>query len=294
MVSLRHVIDELRNRPGRAAAVALIAVLLAWTYSSSLAMLVGRWWHESDYVYGFLVAPFAAYLLWERRALAPKTPQSSLWGLAFLGLMGLMRFASAYWQYQLIDPLSLVPCLAGVVLLVWGWPGLRWAWPSIVYLVFMVPLPGFLASMLSQPLQQIGATTSTYLLQTFGIPAVARGTVIGLSHADLGVEEACSGLRMLMLFLAVCTAAALVIDRDPWQRIVLVVSAAPIAVIANVLRITVTGILYETSGAEWAEIVFHDLAGWLMMPLAVILSWLEMGLLDMIFRPADEWQEEWL
>ena len=294
MSDARQVIDKLLERPGRLAIGAALAIALFWSYASSLGMLVYRWWNEPDYVYGFLVVPFAVGLLWMRRDMAPRHSRGSLWGLAFLGLMALMRFASAYLQYQLIDPVSLVPCLAGLTLLTLGWAGLRWAWPAILYLVFMVPLPGFLASLMSQPLQMIGATTSTYFLQTLGIPAVARGTVIGLSHSDLGVEEACSGLRMLMLFLAVCTAAALVMHRDPWQRVILVISAAPIAVIANVLRITITGVLYETSGPEWAEMVFHDLAGWLMMPLAVVLSWLEMGLLAMLFRPAEEWESEWI
>lgn len=289
-----NLLQVVLQKPSRLVAGAAVAAVLGWAYGASLMNLVGRWWNEPDYVYGFLVIPFAVTLLWLRAAQMPKTARGSLWGLPFLGLAAGMRFASAYFQYTLIDPLSLVPCLAGITVLTLGWDGLRWAWPSIVYLVFMVPLPGFLASLLSQPLQLIGASTSTYLLQTFGIPAVARGTVIALSQSDLGVEEACSGLRMLMLFLAVCTAAALVMHRDPWQRVVLVLSSVPIAVIANVLRITITGILYETSGAEWAEIVFHDLAGWLMMPLAVILSWLEMALLSLVFRSGEEWESEWL
>ena len=294
MSSFAKLLDELLRRPGRLLAWATIVAVLVWAYGSSLTGLILRWWNEPDYVYGFLVIPFAVTLLWMRRDRMPQAARGSLWGLAFLGLAAALRFTAAYLQYSLIDPLSLVPCLAGITLLALGWDGLRWAWPAIVYLVFMVPLPGFLASMLSQPLQSVGATTSTYLLQTLGIPAVARGTVIGLSHSDLGVEEACSGLRMLMLFLAVCTAAALVMHRDPWQRAILVFSSVPIAVIANVLRITITGILYETSGPEWAEIVFHDLAGWLMMPLAVVLSWLEMGLLTLLFRPSEEWESEWL
>jgi exosortase len=294
MLSVSQVFEFVRRHPSRVLAAVAVVAVLGWAYGESFAGLVLRWWNEPDYVYGFLVIPFSVALLWLRAAHMPQTAQGSLWGLPLLGLAAAMRFGSAYFQYALIDPLSLVPCLAGITVLALGWQGLRWAWPSIAYLVFMVPLPGFLASMLSQPLQHIGATTSTYLLQTFGIPAVARGTVIALSQSDLGVEEACSGLRMLMLFLAVCTAAALVMHRDPWQRVVLVLSAVPIAVIANVLRITITGILYETSGAEWAEIVFHDLAGWLMMPLAVILSWLEMSILALIFRPGEEWESEWL
>jgi exosortase len=280
-------------RPTRVLGAVAVLAVLGWSYYPAMAVLCGRWWSEQDYVYGFLVPPFAAFLLWYRRELMPEEPiQGNLWGLALLALCAAMRLTAAYLQVPLVDPLSIVPCLAGIVVLTAGWDGLRWTWPAILYLVFMVPLPSTLAVMLSQPLQQIGASTSTYLLQTVGIPAVAHGNVIALRQWDLGVEEACSGLRMLMLFLAVCAAAAMVIRRDPWERAVLVLSSAPIAVIANVIRITVTGILYETAGPELAEALFHDLAGVFMMPLAVILLWIEMIVLSLLFRPSLE--EEWL
>lgn len=280
--------------PPRIAVAAAVALLVLWVYAPSLMMLVARWSTEQDYVYGFLIMPFAGFLLWLRRDLIPEAPfQGSLWGLGFLLVCGAMRIVAAYLQLQLLDPLSLLPCLAGVAVLAMGWEGLRWSWPSILYLVFMIPLPGFMAQLLSQPLQEIGAVTSTYLLQTFGVPASVHGTVISLSRWELGVEEACSGIRMLMLFLAVCVGAAFaMMQRPAWERVVMILSSILIAVIANVIRITVTGILYETTGPEWAEAVFHDLAGWFMMPLAVVLLWLEMLLLSVLFPPQPN--EEWL
>ena len=49
------------------------------------------------------------------------------------------------------------------------------------------------------------------------------------------------------------------------------------------VRITATGVLYTAAGAGWAEAVFHDLSGWLMMPLALGLLWLELQALARIF-----------
>lgn len=293
MALRQHTVLMSRTATARLTGWLVVLGVAIWSFAGTLSGLAGRWWAEPDYVYGFLVPPFALLLLWVRRGLLAEAPlQGNLWGLALLAVCAVLRLAAAYLVIPALDAVSLVPCLAGLVLLALGWGGLRWAWPSVVYLVFMVPLPGRFADLLSQPLQQIGTVTSTYLLQTFQIPAVARGNIIALSRWELGVEEACSGLRMLMLFLAVCVAAAMILQRDPWERVVLVLSAAPIAVIANVLRITLTGILYETTGPEWAEIVFHDLAGWFMMPLAVLLLWGEMLLLAMLFRPSLE--EDWL
>jgi exosortase len=133
---------------------------------------------------------------------------------------------------------------------------------------------------LTDPLQRIATLASTFALQTIGLPALADGNVILLNDVELGIVEACSGLRMLVIFFALSTAVVLVIKRRPWEKALLVASAVPIALVANVTRITVTGVLHETAGREIADAVFHDLAGWLMMPLALGLLWVELKLLS--------------
>jgi len=257
-----------------------VAIALAWSYAAVLLGLVGHWWTTPDYQHCFLVPVVAGYLLWHRRDLLPAAPRAaSSWGLALLAVSAAMRWASEYFYYNTLDPLSLLPCAAGLALLWAGWGGLRWAWPSIVFLVFMIPIPGTVAGWMSQPLQRIGTTLSTYLIQTLGIPAVAQGNVIALSAGSIGVVEACSGLRMLMLFIAVCVCAVLVLPLRPIDKIIVLLSAPPIAVVANVFRITVTAVLHDTVSQELADRVFHDLAGLLMMPLALALVLLETILL---------------
>ena len=121
---------------------------------------------------------------------------------------------------------------------------------------------------------------STYILQTIGLPAVAEGNIVLLKDdIRVNVAEACNGLGMLMMFFAYASAAALIIDRPMLDRVLILLSAAPIAVLANILRISATGLLYVTAGSEWAQAVYHDLAGWLMMPLALGILWFELWLL---------------
>src|SRR5262249_26497498 len=136
---------------------------------------------------------------------------------------------------------------------------------------------------LADPLQRVATIASTFLLQTIGLPAVAERNTILLNEAKLDVVTACSGLRMLVIFFALATAVALLIRRPIWEKCLVVASAAPIALASNVVRITVTGILQQSVGAEAAKAVFHDLAGWLMMPLALALLGLELRLLDLLF-----------
>jgi exosortase len=146
----------------------------------------------------------------------------------------------------------------------------------------MIPLPWRVENALGPPLQVVATTISTYLLQTLGFMAFAVGNVIQLNEARIGVVEACSGLSMLITFVALSTAAALVVRRPLLDKIVLVVSSIPVALLANVIRITMTGILHDTVGGHAADTFYHDLAGWLMIPLALALYWIEVWVLSRI------------
>jgi exosortase/archaeosortase family protein len=95
---------------------------------------------------------------------------------------------------------------------------------------------------------------------------------------------------MLMTFFALSTAMALIVKAPLPDRLALVASAVPIAVIANVLRITATGAAYYHLGTEsaTAQAIMHDLAGWLMMPLALLLLWLELKYMGWLLIPVEE------
>jgi exosortase len=266
----------------------ILTCALAWAYWAPTAMLVRRWWTEPDYHHGFLVPLFALFLLWKRREMLQSVSgQGNWWGIALVALAALMRWTAAYFYFGLLGALSLVPCLAGIVLFVGGRQALRWAGPSIVFLIFMVPAPGLFGDLLSNPLQRLGTVISTYVLQTLGIAAVAQGNVILLTESELGVAEACSGLRMMMLFVTVCVGAALLMEWSLLKKVLVVLSAVPIAVAANVVRITATAVMYEIASQQFADALYHDLAGWFMMPLAVMLLWAEIAVFSkLVTAPA--------
>jgi exosortase len=256
-----------------------LAACLLWTYWPTLSTMADRWAHDAQYSHGFLVPVFAGALLWHRRALRPLALTPQYWGLAPLVGGVAIRLLGAYGGIRAIDAFSLLPTLAGICLLLGGWPLLRWTWPAIAFLGFMLPLPFFAETALAQPLQRLATLTTTYLLQTLGQPALAEGNIIYMDEVKLGVVAACSGLGMLMTFFALSTAVAIAIDRRLADKLVIVVSAIPIAVIANVVRITATGLVHYSWGQQAGSVV-HDVAGWLMMPLALALLWLELQYLD--------------
>jgi len=261
----------------------LSAIILV-CFGGTLQHLSHRWANEADYSHGFLVPVFAAYLLWYRRDLL-RVGNGGRWLgiLLLLGSAGL-RLAAAYYVIPLADGAAIPLCLAGAVLMLGGWPLLGWAWPAILFLLFMIPLPGAISERLSGPLQHVATVSSTYLLQTFGVPAAAVGNVIHLTNEPpIMVVEQCSGLRMLICFIAITVGAAFVVDWGLLERLVIILSGIPIAVISNVTRITATGLVQDRFGPDVAERIFHDFAGWLMMPFACLLVAIELWMLSRMF-----------
>jgi exosortase len=283
---LRQAREYLRPRAKEAAAAAALLAGLLWAHWPALGEMVGRWGHDSRYSHGYLVPLFALFLLWSRRGrLAAGPGRPSWWGLAGLAGGLALHFAGTYLYFDWLAGVALLPCLAGACLLLGGRPALRWAWPAIAFLVFMVPLPFRVETALAHPLQRVATLVSTYALQTFGFVAFAEGNVIRMGTVRLGVVEACSGLSMLLIFFAVSTAVAVLVPRL-LDKALLFASAVPIALAANITRITVTGVLHKTVGSRLADLVFHDLAGWLMMVLALSLLWLEFRVLSWVLVPA--------
>lgn len=272
---------------------AALTGLVVWTYWPSFLAAADRWATDPQYSHGYLVPLFSVYLLWSRRRMLATARQRAskggdiAAGFALLAFGVGMRWFGTLFYYNGLDLLSLLPTLAGMTLVLGGWPALRWAWPAVGFLVFMVPLPFQLQTAMAGRLQRLATEMSTYTLQMLGAPAVSEGNVILLGDVRIGVVEACSGLGMVVTFAALSAGMALVIRSPLWIRLCLLVGALPIAVLANVARITATGLFYHAGYGETARAVFHDVAGWLMMPVAVALILVERFVLERLTTDAE-------
>lgn len=276
-----------RSRPPLIAAIAIPLLVVTWAYWPCLTEMYQIWKTNAQYSHGYLVPAFAAVLLYLRRdKLVMAEARPSWWGLPFLAVAaGLFLIGDGFFGYEWLGKVSLLPTLAGVILMVGGWAAWRWAWPAVPFLFFMIPLPFTLNTALVGPLQTIATTSGTYVLQTLGFPAIAEGNVIHIGDYPLGIAEACSGLSMLIVFFALSTGMALVARAPLPDKLVLVASSLPIALLANLLRIVLTAILFVTVNNEAADVFFHDVAGWLMMPLALGIMWLELKAMSKLFVP---------
>lgn len=270
--------------PQQLAVAGGLGAVCLWSYWPTLAGLAQRWAHDPQYSHGYLVPLFAIALLWQRTAQRAGMVLRPSWsGLPLLAAAFGMRVVADYLYFDWLEAASFVVAIAGLFGLLGGTTALRWSWPAVAFLLFMVPLPFRVEVALAQPLRTIATHASNFALQTLGLPAVAQGHTIILRDVRLGVAEACSGLSMLVIFIALSTAVAILVRRPLVDRLVIVASAVPVALLANITRITVTGIMHECVGREMADLVFHDLAGWLMMPFALLVLWLELWFLRRLF-----------
>ncbi len=263
---------------------------LAWMYWTDLVSMQTQWEANPQYSHGYLVPVFALALLFMRHDRLEPTKWRASWSGVLLLSLGLgLKLFSTYFYIESLGHLSLLISIAGATVALWGLDGLKWAFPGIAFLVFMLPLPHSMEGALQGPLRSVGTNVSTFFLQTIGLPAYSEGHVIIVGEHFIGVAEACSGLRMLMVFFALSTAVAMVLSESWLFRLGIIASAVPIAIIANMFRIASTGAIYvymsDTTiwgmkGTEFAHTLFHDWAGWLMIPVALMLLWLEIWILE--------------
>jgi exosortase len=272
------------------AAAVLLAATFVWAYWPTVVKLVHAWNTEPDYSHGYLVVPVALFFLWARRAQMPPIEGPAWAGLALL-LVGLVvRVAGSAFFIDSLDGWSLPLWLGGVCWLCCGWNFLAWCLPSLAFLWFMVPLPFRAAGVLSMPLQRIATRVSTWTLQSLGQPALAEGNVIRIGDVQLEVAQACSGLSIFMSVVALAFAYAVLVKRPWWTKLLLFASVLPIALVTNAVRVTITGIAYPAISTESGRHLAHDVAGWVVIPLAAALMGLflwYLGRLIVEVRPVD-------
>jgi exosortase len=266
----------------------LLLVLAYW----DMFALTSAAWSEGLYSHGWIVPLGALWLLWLRwEPFGSVEPMERWVGLALVVVGLSARLVAAEYGIAPLDRISFLPAIFGVFMLVGGFQVIRWAGPALGFLVFMFPLPHKLEVLVHLNLQKLASICSTFVLQTLGVSAFRSGNLInmpGLEH-PLTIADACSGLRMLTIFCALAVAMVFLIERPWWDKLVILLSSVPIALAVNIIRITVTGLLYKFVGQEnaFATKLAHDWAGWLMMPLALGFLWLELQILERLTVPIE-------
>ncbi len=242
------------------------------------------WWGGEDYNYGYLIAPIVLYLIWEKREKLSAAAARPSWAgflplafgifLFFLGELG-GEYTTMYFASWFV--------LAGLLWLHLGWAKLKVVWFPVLFLTTMFPLPVFMTSPLTFKLKLLSSEIGVAILHAYGMSAYREGNVIDLGFTQLQVVDACSGLRYLFPLIIMAILLAYLYKSAWWKKAVLIVSAVPLTIVTNSLRIAMTGILYEIWGPVVAEDFFHGFSGLLIFIFGLAMLLFEMWVLKKIF-----------
>jgi exosortase len=266
----------------------VLLALLAWLYGSILARLFSQWMNDSNFSHGIFVPLFVLFVLWQDRkrlAQIEATPSWSGFGLIVIGLIMLML--GVLGAELFFSRTSLLVLLAGLIVLFQGWGFFRAVLFPWACLILMIPIPSLLLQKVTFPLQLLASRLSSDFLPICGVPVLREGNVIVLPSMPLEVAEACSGIRSLLSLVTLAIIYGYLMDKRPWVRVVLAVSAVPIAVAANGFRIFGTGLLVQYWDPDKAQGFFHAFSGWLIFVVSLIMLFALHRVINAI------WREDW-
>lgn len=253
-------------------AASLVAGGILVTYWSVIAGLVGAWSTDDNYSHGFFIVPLAAFFAWERRHRLARTyvAPSAAGIVVVLGSL-LMLVAGTLGAELFLSRLSLLVTVGGAILFLFGWSRLRVLLFPLAFLLLMIPLPAIIFNQIAFPLQLVASHVGEYGISALDIPILREGNVLILANATLEVAEACSGIRSLVSLFTLGIVFGYFADSRAWVRTVIALSAIPVAILANGLRVTSAGLAAHNFGAAGVEGLFHEFSGWVVFVVAFLM-----------------------
>ena len=255
----------------------IIAVLgAAFYFAPGIDSLLTAW-STPEYSHGPLIPVLSAFLFLRHLKDVPVRhgPVTDRWpGVALLILALLLGGFGRIIQISDFVAYAMIIWVGGMILISFGWRQGWQFWPSVLHLVYMLPLPGVLYYGLSTYLQGVSSELGVYFLQLLGVSVYQDGNIIDLGVYKLHVAEACSGLRYLFPILSFSYIFAVLYRGPIWHKAILLVSAAPITVLMNSIRIAIIGVVVDNYGLAHVEGLSHFLEGWVIFITCVVILFL--------------------
>ena len=268
-------------------ALGVAAAAALGLYAPVVAGMAAEWSEFPSLSHGFAIPFISAYLLWHRRRLLAEAPvEGSIAGLPLIILaLGMLVLGSLSGE-PFVARLSLPLALLGTVLFLGGTRVARHAWVPIAYLVFMIPLPYVTLSALTYRSQLFDAELTATALGWLGVPVLRDGVMLHLPNITLEVAADCSSVPAIAALLALGGAYAQMQPRPTWIRVALTLSAAPLGLLSNIVRLIVTSLSAYYLGPVALNNVIHKFNGTTVFLATVVLLVVLDALLTRIWRRA--------
>lgn len=258
----------------RSSQTTLLMLLAGW---AALYVPVYWWafetiWQSEDQGHGPLILAVAAWLFWQVReplTALPGQPRHLLgWPLVLLGL-GTFLLGKGF-AFPIFIFGSQIPLAMGLLLLTKGLPGLRVCWFAVLFLVFMVPLPGTFVDATTQSLKHSISVIVTEILYALDYPISRTGVTISVGQYQLLVADACSGMHSMFSLTALGTLYMYLMKREGTvHNAIMLILILPTAFLANILRVVILVLITYYVGEEAGRGFLHGFAGMALLVISL-------------------------
>ena len=263
-----------------------LAVVVA-VYIPIVPGLVHEWSTFPSMSHGFVVPLIAVALLWaRRRSVDDREVAPAWWGLPVLAAGLALYTAGSLGNEPFVARVSLLISLTGVLVFLAGAAVTRVFLPAVAYLVFMIPLPYVTVQGWTDRLRVVEATASAWLLPFVGVPVLQEGFLLHLPRMTVEVAEVCSSVPAIMSLLALGAAFGYITHRPRSVHLLLILAAAPLGLVSNIIRIAMTAAGVHYIGPVVLQSFFHSSHGTIVFIMTVgALTVLDSGLMRLRSQP---------
>lgn len=245
--------------------------MIVVAYGRTFGVLWRMWSHNDNYSHGFLIPPVSVLLVWLMRRSIAAEPRAASWGGLPLLLLGtLLHIAGIRGDVSMFQAYSLIFLVAGLVWTWFGWRVLRRVWFPIAFLAFAAPTFPVFINQVSFRLKTLAAFGSVQLAQGMGVAVSRQGMDLRFPSGVMTIEGACSGLNSLIALMAMGALFAHLGTGAPWRRVLLFLLAVPVALAANIVRLTGLCVYAALADTTRATGLFHDIGGFVLYGFALL------------------------
>lgn len=256
-------------------APALVGVALLVMYFPTYRALDTYIWSLVGQGHGPIMLALSIWLAWQRYPSLPHADArpANVAGAFFLVLGGLIYAVGRSQDVLFLDAVSQIPVAIGVVLLMWGWKGLKVMWFPIFFLFFLIPVPGSIVDAVTAPLKMAVSYVAEWIMFMVGYPIARQGVTLHIGPYQLLVADACAGLNSIFALEAVGVFYMSVAGHtNRWRNIALAALIIPISFVSNVLRVITLVLVTYYLGDAVGQGFVHDFAGIMLFMAATMLT----------------------
>jgi exosortase D (VPLPA-CTERM-specific) len=245
--------------------VFVAAALLGIIFYVGIREMVIAWNTSEEFSYGYMIPFITFFLIWQKKNILERIEFTGSWTGVVVLILGLIFFyLGSLSAIKTVIQYALIITILGLTISIMGWKAVKPILVPVLFLLFMIPLPGFFLNNLSSQLQLISSSLGVEVTRLFGVSVHLEGNVVDLGAFKLQVVDACSGLRYLFPLMSLTFICVYIYQAAFWKRAFIFFSSIPITVLMNSFRIGVIGVLVEYGGIAKAQGFMHDFEGWVI------------------------------